>query len=97
MKIAAQGIRVAVRVRPLSEEETEQSRESIHEIYSVSDNSVIYSPNLSFGSKTFDFDRIFDPTSSINSVYEQCVSEIIENSTEGKNGAIFSCKWNIQH
>ncbi|XP_046505481.1 centromere-associated protein E-like [Equus quagga] len=78
-------VAVCVRLRPLNSRE-EALREDT-QVYWKTDNNAIYQVD---GSKSFNFDRVFDSDESTKNVYEEIAVPIIDSAIQGYNGTVFA-------
>uniref|UniRef100_A0A8D2B5N5 Centromere-associated protein E n=1 Tax=Sciurus vulgaris TaxID=55149 RepID=A0A8D2B5N5_SCIVU len=78
-------VAVCVRVRPLSSREEELGEAT--QVYWKTDNNAIYQVD---GSKSFNFDRVFNSSETTKNVYEEIAVPIINSAIQGYNGTIFA-------
>ncbi|XP_070359470.1 centromere-associated protein E-like isoform X1 [Equus asinus] len=57
------------------------------QVYWKTDNNAIYQVD---GSKSFNFDRVFDSDESTKNVYEEIAVPIIDSAIQGYNGTVFA-------
>ncbi|XP_060028371.1 centromere-associated protein E [Erinaceus europaeus] len=78
-------VAVCVRVRPLNSREEALGEDT--QVYWKTDNNVIYQAD---GSKSFNFDRVFNSSETTKHVYEEIAVPIIDSAIQGYNGTIFA-------
>ncbi|XP_073897568.1 centromere-associated protein E isoform X2 [Castor canadensis] len=78
-------VAVCVRVRPLNSREEELGEAT--QVYWKTDSNVIYQAD---GSKSFNFDRVFQSIETTKNVYEEIAVPIIDSAIQGYNGTIFA-------
>uniref|UniRef100_A0AC34QF45 Kinesin-like protein n=1 Tax=Panagrolaimus sp. JU765 TaxID=591449 RepID=A0AC34QF45_9BILA len=84
-------VKVAVRCRPLSTQETLQGHSSAVEVDEFNNTiTVINSQTKDEPSKTFTFDEVFGPKADQLTVYNKVARSIVENVLKGYNGTIFA-------
>jgi kinesin family protein 4/21/27 len=76
-------VRVAVRIRPLSEDE--QANECGHVIRKVNESQILAEPD-----KYFAFDYVFAGSSNQEDVYDTCVSGLVDSFFEGFNATVLA-------
>ena len=74
-------IKVVVRCRPLLTAELRQRR-----------SLAITDDVIAIGDKRFQFERVFDETSSQKDVYDTSISSLVEGCFDGFNATVFACK-----
>ncbi|CAG9322018.1 unnamed protein product [Blepharisma stoltei] len=83
-------IRVICRFRPLNEKEKEISMQTCIDFSSDCKTVTVQSHTENAEPLKFNFDHVFDPSSSQSSVYEISAKPIVEAVTQGFNGTIFA-------
>ncbi|XP_070359974.1 centromere-associated protein E-like isoform X5 [Equus asinus] len=78
-------VAVCVRLRPLNSREEALGEDT--QVYWKTDNNAIYQVD---GSKSFNFDRVFDSDESTKNVYEEIAVPIIDSAIQGYNGTVFA-------
>lgn len=78
-------VAVCVRVRPLNSRE--EALGEATQVYWKTGNNAIYQVD---GSKSFNFDRVFDSNETTKDVYEEIAVPIIDSAIQGYNGTIFA-------
>ncbi|XP_045426252.1 centromere-associated protein E isoform X5 [Pipistrellus kuhlii] len=78
-------VAVCVRVRPLNSREEALGEDT--QVYWKTGNNAIYQVD---GSKSFNFDRVFDSNETTKDVYEEIAVPIIDSAIQGYNGTIFA-------
>ncbi|XP_070359912.1 centromere-associated protein E-like [Equus asinus] len=78
-------VAVCVRLRPLNIREEALGEDT--QVYWKTDNNAIYQVD---GSKSFNFDRVFDSDESTKNVYEEIAVPIIDSAIQGYNGTVFA-------
>jgi kinesin family protein 5 len=86
----AEGICVAIRMRPLNEREINGGQEAVFRCMTTQ-NSVV---QLKDGQPvdTYFYDKVFDPNANTVEVYSHVARDIVKNVVSGINGTIFACK-----
>lgn len=82
-------VKVAVRCRPLSEEERREGDEAAVEV-SESGAEVFLRSSRTAEPKQFTFDYVFGPTATQKQLYEQCAFDVVGGVLEGYNATIFA-------
>lgn len=87
-----ENVRVVVRVRPLSEKESQAGFQSIVESDDLNCSVLVTNPAAQDGEppKVFTFDSVFGHNSKQMDVYNLAARPIVENVLEGYNGTIFA-------
>ena len=83
--MAAEGINVSLRLRPMNARETQDGQMALFSANSA-DNSVISSSDAT----RYHYDRVFDTETTNAQVYEHVAQEIVRGVTRGINGTIFA-------
>jgi hypothetical protein len=84
-------VHVAMRCRPLSSKELEDSRQIIVDISSKDKQILIFSKSGEpDAQKTFTFDMVYDMNSRQAEIYKETAYPIVESVMEGFNGTIFA-------
>ncbi|XP_059517392.1 centromere-associated protein E-like isoform X3 [Myotis daubentonii] len=78
-------VAVCVRVRPLNSRE--EALGETTQVYWKTGNNAVYQVD---GSKSFNFDRVFDSNETTKDVYEEIAVPIIDSAIQGYNGTIFA-------
>jgi len=82
-------IKVVIRCRPMSKNETRDGRECV--VNMVFDKGeVLIQRQIDDVPKVFTFDTVYDWTSRQENVFAEVAYPIIENVLEGYNGTIFA-------
>lgn len=86
-----QGIKVAIRVRPLNDREISNGQDKI---FKCDANNTIYqiTNEGQQPSQVFCYDYVFDDTTKTMDVYSNVGKEIVGSVMKGINGTIFACK-----
>ena len=87
-----EGIRVAIRVRPLNEREITSGQASIFRC--VTQHNAITQLNrdgTSVEGQFYQYDKVFDEVATTQEVYGYIGSDIVAGVTQGINGTIFAC------
>ncbi|GLG98494.1 hypothetical protein R5R35_011422 [Gryllus longicercus] len=87
-----ENVRVVVRIRPLSEKETESGYRQITNVDSVNNSVSVENPQAADGEppKIFTFDAVFDTDSRQLDVYNETARPIVDKVLQGYNGTIFA-------
>ncbi|XP_042203574.1 kinesin-like protein KIF3A [Homarus americanus] len=87
-----ENVRVVVRVRPLSDQETKAGYKSMVECDDLNCSLLVTNPDAQAGEppKVFTFDSVFGQDSKQVDVYNLAARPIVENVLEGYNGTIFA-------
>ncbi|XP_067000347.1 kinesin-like protein KIF3A [Anabrus simplex] len=87
-----ENVRVVVRVRPLSEKETEAGFRLITKVDSVNGTVAVENPQAADGEppKMFTFDSVFDMDSRQMDVYNETARPIVDQVLMGYNGTILA-------
>jgi len=87
-------VKVAVRVRPLSQKETDANQKSIIEVENDCTPNQLYVTHCDSAGratmKTYAFDHVFHPQNTQSEVYRQCAAPIVESVLRGYNGTLFA-------
>jgi kinesin family protein 11 len=86
----AMNVKVAVRCRPLNEEERRSSQPMVVTCDNDKNITVSYGPTLRKTEKTFAFDRVFGTYSTQSEVFDAVVLPIVEEALDGFNCTIFA-------
>jgi hypothetical protein len=88
----AEGICVAIRMRPLNDRETSGGQEAVfrcapreNRISQIKDNQVVEG-------QTYHYDKVFDERATTAEVYTHVGRDAVKNVAAGINGTIFACK-----
>jgi hypothetical protein len=84
-----QGIKVAIRVRPLNDREKNGGQDRVfrcegNSIYQIVNSEEKQQPQV------FSYDHIFDEKTNME-VYKNTAEELVESVMKGINGTIFAC------
>ena len=85
----SESVKVAVRCRPMSEDENADNQISIVKIDSNRNEIFLLNPKTN-EEKQFTFDYTYPVNTSQKNVYEQCAYSLIESVLEGYNATIFA-------
>ncbi|XP_063683423.1 kinesin-like protein KIF3A [Bolinopsis microptera] len=85
-----QHVKVAVRCRPLNEEEAANNAAEIVTVSPEQGTIVLRSKKRVDPEKRFTFDNVFGPDSKQLDIYNICARKIVDSVLEGYNGTIFA-------
>ncbi|KAL5269991.1 hypothetical protein ACHWQZ_G003463 [Mnemiopsis leidyi] len=85
-----QHVKVAVRCRPLNEEEATMNAAEIVTVSPEQGTIVLKSKKRGDPEKRFTFDNVFGPDSKQLDIYNICARKIVDSVLEGYNGTIFA-------
>lgn len=85
----SESIKVAVRCRPLNDNESNEGASKVIEV-DQSRNEIFLTNPKNGKKKQFTFDYTYDESSEQKSVYQMCAFRIVESVLEGYNGTIFA-------
>jgi Cdc6-like AAA superfamily ATPase len=89
-KATAESVKVAIRCRPMSNNEMAQGHTVVVEINKASFDIFVKRPFTDEAPKQFTFDNVYDWTNTQAEIYKETCSPIIGNILEGYNGTIFA-------
>lgn len=87
-----EGIRVAIRMRPLNEREMKERQEKIFRCQNEYNAVSQVKDDQPIEGQTNYFDKVFDEKSINKDVYGYLGKEIVNGVVSGINGTIFACK-----
>jgi len=93
MEGGGEGIRVAIRMRPLNEREINSGQSSIFKC--ISQYNAVAQLNRdgqTIEGQYYQYDRVFDEESTTDDVYSYVGQDIVRGVAHGINGTIFACR-----
>ena len=86
------GLKVGIKIRPLSQNDLKLNIKSNFQIIPEL-NSLLYLENHCQNKQIFQCDYLFDENDLIEEIYHLIGHSIVLKTLEGKEGAIFACKF----
>eukprot|EP00164_Ancoracysta_twista_P005371 GFYU01007344.1.p1 GENE.GFYU01007344.1~~GFYU01007344.1.p1 ORF type:complete len:881 (-),score=262.75 GFYU01007344.1:121-2763(-) len=80
-------VSVCVRMRPLNEEERTHGQE---EVWNYDDDSISPVPTNTLTTQRYTFDHVFGSDSTVKTIYDRNVKNIVDSAMEGISGTIFA-------
>jgi hypothetical protein len=87
-----EGIRVAIRMRPLNEREISGDQDKIFKCQILHNAISQMKDGQPIEGQTSYFDKVFDESAANADVYGYIGSEIVQGVMAGLNGTVFACK-----
>lgn len=86
----SEGIKVAIRVRPLNERELKDGQEKAFRAQ-ISNNSIAQlRDNQVLEGQVYYYDKIFDDQANTSNIYDYVAKDIVQGVIGGINGCIFA-------
>jgi kinesin family protein 3/17 len=87
-----ESVKVVVRIRPMSGEETRNGNSIAAEAFPEKGLIVMKNPKVDDREppKTFTFDAVFGPNTEQKYIYDICASEVVDSVLKGYNGTVFA-------
>jgi hypothetical protein len=91
-----EGIRVAIRMRPLNEREISSGQEKIFKCQTDYNAISHVKDGQPIEGQTSYFDKVFDESAANTDVYGYIGNEIVQGVMAGLNGTVFACKSSLK-
>lgn len=89
---SSEGIRVAIRMRPLNEREVNSGQEKVFKCQTQYNAVTQIKDGQAVDGGTSYFDKVFDESARNTDVYDYVGKEIVQGVMGGINGTVFACK-----
>ncbi len=86
----SESVKVVVRVRPMSEQETMKGCSNIIKIDEGENQITLTKPEEPENIKIFSYDHVFSATSKQVDLYSNTAYDLVENVLTGYNGTVFA-------
>ena len=90
--VNAEGICVAIRMRPLNEREITGGQEAVFRCTSKDNRISQLKDNQVVEGQTYFYDKVFDERATTAEVYTHVGRNAVKNVAAGINGTIFACE-----
>ena len=87
-----EGIKVAIRVRPLNDREVRDGQGTIYQCQTTTNS--IAQINQSADVQPYFYDKVFDEKATTIDLHDYVAKDIVSDVVRGINGTIFACKDN---
>ncbi len=89
----SESIKVAIRMRPLNDREKNSGQEALFKCLNQNSIGQLKDGREIDHNSIYQYDRVFDETSSTEGVYDFVAKEVVSGVANGINGTIFACNF----